>query len=95
MSPSVFPLWKASSHADLHLTSGEAELLRLQEGVKVHVKATEMNANEKSKRIKWIKKKKKKTISKSLPGAQADKARSQGCFLPGMSRRFPQAPVSA
>ena len=54
MSPSVFPLWKASSHADLHLTSGEAELLRLQEGMKVQVKATEMNANEKSKRIKRI-----------------------------------------
>ena len=69
------------------MSNGEVELLRLQEGVKLHIKASEMNANEKSKPIKLIFF--SRTISKSLAGASVDKARDVS--LPRMSRRSPKA----
>ena len=54
----------------------------------MHIKAPEMTANWKSKRIKLTFF--SKTISKSLPGARADKARSQGCFSAGDELEAPE-----
>lgn len=77
----------------MHLSNGEVELLRLQEAVKLHIKASEMNANEKSKLIKLIFF--SRTISKSLAGASVDKAMSQGCFSAKDEQEVPQGPASA
>lgn len=68
---------------------------KLQQCNKAHIKAIEMNANEKSKHIKLLFFFFKDTISKSPPGAAADKAGSQKCFSAQDEQEVHQATVFA